>query len=242
VILLHGLFGSARNLGSVQRALAARFRVIAMDLRNHGASPHAAGMDYAVQASDVLETMDALRVGPAAVIGHSMGGKAAMRLALDHPDAVSALIVADIAPVPYPSHFGTYASAMRALPRGISRAKADAVLAPSVPDSGIRSFLLQNLRPGQTPPWRIGLDFIAKALPEIEGWAAPPGVHYDGPVLFVAGERSEYIRPEYRPMIRALFPTARFVTVRHAGHWLHADNLAGFVSVLEGFLLRTTAT
>lgn len=237
VILLHGLFGSARNLGGVQRALAAHHRVIAMDARNHGASPHAQGADYPTMAADVLETMEALNARPATVIGHSMGGKTAMRLALDHPDAVTALCVADIAPVPYASSFRGYIAAMRALPETATRAEADAALASAVPDPGIRTFLLQNFRPGQTPPWRIGLKELADALPAIEGWESPTA-HYDGPTLFISGDRSDYIKPEARTVIRELFPHARFVKVRNAGHWLHADNLSGFVGVLGAFLAR----
>jgi esterase len=242
VVLLHGLFGSARNLAAVQRALSPRYRVIAMDLRNHGASPHAAGMDYATQAADVRETMQALGVSVAAVVGHSMGGKTAMRLALDTPGIVSALAVADIAPVPYPPHFRDYADAMRQVPGGVSRAAAGAALAEVVEDPGVRGFLLQNLRPGETPVWRIGLDYIAEALPEIEGWEALTGARYDGPVLIVAGDRSDYVQAEHRGAVRALFPRARFVKVRNAGHWLHADNLPGFVSVLDAFLSRSVGS
>lgn len=238
VVLLHGLFGSARNLAGVQRALSSRCRVIAMDLRNHGASPHEVGMDYSTQAEDVRQTMQALGVPAAAVVGHSMGGKTAMRLALDTPAVVSALVVADIAPVPYPPHFRAYTAAMQQVPGGSSRVAADASLAGVVEDPGVRGFLLQNLRPGETPVWRIGLDHIAEGLPEIEGWEAPSGARYDGPVLVVAGDRSDYVRAEYRGAIRALFPRAQFVKVRNAGHWLHADNLPGFVSVLDAFLGR----
>ena len=237
VVLLHGLFGSARNLGGVQRALAAGYRVIAMDARNHGASPHAAGADYPTMAADVLETMEAHGAVPAVVVGHSMGGKTAMRLALDHPGAVSALGVADIAPVPYASRFRGYIAAMRALPDGLTRAEADTALAGAVPDSGVRTFLLQNFRPGETPPWRIGLGELADALPAIEGWESV-AAHFDGPTLFISGDRSDYIKPEARSVIRELFPRARFVTLRNAGHWLHADNLAGFVGVLQAFLNR----
>ena len=238
VALLHGLFGAARNLGIVQRRLAGRFRVLALDLRNHGDSPHAPGMDYAALAGDVLETLARAEALPAALIGHSMGGKTAMRAALDQPKAVTRLLVADIAPVPYPPGFGAYARAMAALPLtpGLSRAEADAALAPAVPDASVRGFLLQNLRPGAAPAWRIGLSEITAGLKEIEGWSAPPGVVYAGPTLFVAGARSTYIQPGHRPAIRALFPAARFVTLKDAGHWLHSDNPEGFLSVAESFL------
>lgn len=238
VVLLHGLFGSARNLGTVQARLAARHRVLALDLRNHGDSPHAYGMDYATMAEDVRETLAARNALPAALIGHSMGGKVAMRLALAAPEAATRLLVADIAPVAYPPGFGAYAEAMAALPlqAGLTRATADAALAPAIPEASVRSFLLQNLHLGAAPSWRIGLAEITAALPEIEGWNTPPGASYGGPTLFVSGEFSPYIQAEARPTIRALFPAVRFVTLRHAGHWLHADNPDGFVAVASAFL------
>ncbi len=159
LVLLHGLFGSARNFGTVQRALARHRRTIALDLRNHGASAHAADMRYATMAADVLETLDRLGALPATLLGHSMGGKAAMRAALTEPGAVARLIVADIAPVPYPPHLRAIAETMAALPLtpGMTRAQADAALAGAVPDAGMRAFLLQNLRSGATPAWRIGI-------------------------------------------------------------------------------------
>lgn len=237
VVLLHGLFGSARNFGTVQRALAPLFRVIAMDARNHGASPHAAGMHYATLAADVLETLDALKVERAAVIGHSMGGKTAMTLAVTAPERVGRLLVADIAPVAYQHANDSVAAAMRAIPlhAGLTRAEAEAALADAVPVPGVRTFLVQNLQFGPQPRWRIGLDEIASAIPDLEGWETPAGI-YSGPTLFVSGAQSNYVMPGHRPAIRALFPTARFVSVKNAGHWLHADNPAGFLSVVEAFL------
>ncbi|MGD0432797.1 MAG: alpha/beta fold hydrolase [Acetobacteraceae bacterium] len=237
VVVLHGLFGSARNFGTVQRALAPLFRVIAMDARNHGASPHADGMRYATLAADVLETLGSLKVERAAVIGHSMGGKTAMTIAVMAPERVGRLLVADIAPVAYQHANDSVADAMRAIPlhAGLTRAEADAALVDAVPDAAVRTFLIQNLQLGPQPRWRIGLDEIASAIPDLEGWETPAGT-YSGPTLFVSGAQSNYVLPEHRPTIRALFPTARFVSVKHAGHWLHADNPAGFLSVVEAFL------
>ncbi len=241
LVLLHGLFGSARNFGAVQRQLAHGHRVIALDLRNHGASPHDGDMRYATMAADVLETLDRLSALPATLLGHSMGGKVAVQAALMHPDMTARLIVADIAPVSYPPHHSAIAEAMAALPmsRGMSRTQADAVLAAAVPDAGIRAFLLQNLQTGPTPAWRIGLAEIIAALPLIEAWNAPPDARYIGPTLFIAGAASDYIRPEHRPVIRSLFPSARLVTLKNAGHWLHAENPSGFVGVVEAFLTAT---
>ena len=237
VVLLHGLFGAARNFGIIQRRLADRFRVIALDLRNHGDSPHAPVGDYGTLAEDVAETLAAHAALPAAVVGHSMGGKVAMRLALDRPDLVERLLVADIAPVRYPPHFAAYAAAMAALPigRALTRMAADAWLRDAVPDRAVRLFLLQNLRVGEAAGWRLGLPEIRQSLPVIEGWEAPEGSRYDGPCLCVVGETSDYVRGEDRPAIRVLFPAARFVTLRGAGHWVHVDAADAFAGVIAAF-------
>ena len=233
VLLLHGLFGSARNLGGVARALSARHRVLALDMRNHGDSPHDPAMDYDLMAADVQETMDAAGLDTAAVLGHSMGGKVAMRLALAAPGRVSRLGVADIAPVPNPPNFSAFTAAMLAVTPDLSRPEADAVLAPVVTDAAVRSFLLHNFRPGEG--WRIGLPEIAAALPRIEGWDAIAG-QYGGPALFVTGARSDYVKPEHRPAITRLFPSARFVAIKDAGHWLHAEQPEAFNATVAAFL------
>jgi esterase len=237
VVLLHGLFGAGRNFGAVQRALAPRFRVVTLDMRNHGESPHAADMRYPTQAGDVRETLVSLGIGKATIIGHSMGGKAAMAMALQWPDAVGRLLVSDIAPVIYHHGNTAFTTAMQAieLTPGLTRRQADAALAEAVPDPVLRPFLLQNLQFGPNPRWRIGLAEIAAAIPDLEGWIELPG-SYPGPSLFVSGARSAYVLAEHRSIIRAQFPATRFVTVKNAGHWVHADNPAGFLAVLEAFL------
>lgn len=240
LVLLHGLFGAATNLGSVARALAPRHRVVSMDLRNHGASPHADEMTYPAMAADVAETMAALGLPRAAVAGHSMGGKVAMLLALTQPGRVERLAVLDIAPVTYGASFRAYAAAMQTLPLtpGLTRAQAMAALEPVVAEAGVRAFLLQNLAfGGAAPHWRIGLDAIAAAMPAIEGWPALPDARpYAGPTLFLTGARSQYVRDAHRPAIRALFPAARFVRVRGAGHWVHADAPTAVAATLAAFL------
>ena len=240
VALLHGLYGQSSNFASVQRRLASHRRVIALDLRNHGASPHAPGMDYPAMAQDVMETLRVLDALPCALIGHSMGGKVAMMAALTAPAEVVRLLIADIAPTAYAhgaSH-AAYLAAMRglALPPGLTRAAADAALADAVPEAGVRGFLLQNLRIGEAPSWRLNLAAIEASLPALLGWPAPGRVRYAGPTLFVAGGRSDYIAGDQRTPIRALFPQARFTTLKDAGHWLHADDPDGFVAVTEAFL------
>ena len=208
-----------------------------MDARNHGGSPHAPGMRYADLADDVLETLNAVGIERAAVIGHSMGGKTAMMLALTAQDRVGRLLVADIAPVGYRHENESVAQAMRAIPLrpGLTRAEAEAALEDAVPVPAVRAFLVQNLRFGPRPEWRVGLEEIAAAVADLEEWDMPDGT-YSGPTLFVSGAHSDYVQPRHRPIIRALFPTARFVTVKNAGHWLHADNPAGFLSVVDAFL------
>jgi esterase len=242
VALLHGLYGHAGNFATLQRRMASGGRrVLALDLRNHGISPHAPTMTYPEMAADVLETLAAAAALPCALIGHSMGGKVAMRAALDAPGAVARLLVADIAPVAY-AHAGEHAAyltamAAVALTPGMTRAAADAALAGAVPDARVRGFLLQNFVPGAAPRWRIALDAIAAALPDLVGWPAPaPGQRYDGPALFLSGARSDYVQPQARPAIRALFPAARFAALKGAGHWLHADDPEGFAAVVEAFL------
>lgn len=235
IVLLHGLFGAAGNWGAVQKALSADHRVTAMDLRNHGASPHAPAMDYAALAADVAETM----AGPATVIGHSMGGKAAMMLALTRPDLVARLVVADIAPVRYAPALRGYVAAMQAmeLRPGLTRREADAALAPVVEEAGVRGFLLMNLAlAADAPAWRIGLDEIAAAMPQIEDFSPPPGAAYGGPALFLTGARSDYVRAEHHAPIAALFPAARFEAIRKAGHWVHAEAPHAFLDAVRRFL------
>ena len=238
LVVLHGLFGAARNWGAIGRRLSARHRVLAMDLRNHGASPRSEAMDYPSMAADVAETMEAAGAAPAAVLGHSMGGKTAMALALTRPELVSRLLVADIAPVPYPPRQARIVDAMRAVPLrpGLSRRDADAaLLAEGVQDPATRAFLLQNLRfEGGAPAWRCGLDEIAAAMAEIEGFPDFAS-RYEGPTLFLLGERSDYVQPEHRPRVRELFPATRFLTLRGTGHWLHAEKPEEFLAVAEAF-------
>ena len=234
VVLLHGLFGSARNLGGLRRALAGSFQVAAIDLRNHGDSPHGEGMAYAAMTDDVRQTLQSEGVTSACVVGHSMGGKVAMTLALHAPAMVERLVVADIAPVTYPSHFGAYVAAMLTVRATSSRAQADAALAGAIPDAAIRSFLLHNFRSGTG--WRIGLDEIAAALPEVEIWDSTDATPFARPTLFVTGARSDYVKAGDRPAITALFPAASFAEIPDAGHWLHAEQPDAFNRRVAAFL------
>jgi len=239
VVLLHGLFGRSQNLASLAKRLSASFRTIALDLRNHGASPHAPGMAYADMAADVRETLEPLGALPAAMIGHSMGGKVAMCLALSRPDLVTRLLVADIAPVAYRHSNRAVARALLGLDlaAGLTRAQASAALTEAVPDQSVRAFLLQNLDFSEKPTWRIGLPEIAAGMGEIEGFPPfPEAARYPGPTLFVRGALSGYVKDSARDAIAPLFPAFRMETIEGAGHWLHAEQPEIFGSLAEAFL------
>ncbi|MCF3945123.1 alpha/beta fold hydrolase [Acidiphilium sp. AL] len=239
LLLLHGLFGAGKNLGAIARGLAAKFRVNSLDLRNHGSSGHAADMRYAAMAADVLETMDSLGIGNAVVAGHSMGGKAAMMMALTAPARVDALVAMDIAPIAYGHDYDAYLAAMRALPLrpGLTRHEADTALADAAPDAAMRAFLLNNLILAPAPHWRLGLDEIAGAMEDLIDWRDPePLTPYDGPALFLCGGHSPYVPARAHGAIRARFPNAAIETLDGVGHWLHAEKPAEVIAALKGFL------
>ena len=239
-LVLHGLFGSGTNWRSIARRLEPRLECHLVDQRNHGRSPHARGMAYPALAADVLAYLDAHGINRAGIIGHSMGGKAAMTLALTAPERVRWLVVADIAPASSPSDHRPVLDALRALPLEFlaTRGAADAALAPALPDPGLRQFLLQNLvSEGTRLRWRIDLAAISEALPDLTGF--PPttrGAVYEGPTLFLRGDRSDYVAHRHEPRIRTLFPFATIATIEDAGHWLHAEQPAAVVARLERFL------
>jgi esterase len=240
VVILHGLLGSARNWSTVARKLAATRAVFALDLRNHGASPWADEMTYDQMADDVRAFLARQGLPAAAVIGHSMGGKVAMRLALAHGEEVSRLVVVDVAPVAYGRDFNAYVEAMRALDLSTirRRGEADALLAEQIADPEVRGFLLQNLvSTDDGLAWRVPLQALAANMPKLTGFPEPrDGEHYAGPALFVTGGRSDYVRPEYHATIRRLFPNAQFAPIADVGHWVHAEQPQRFFEVVSAFL------
>ncbi|MBB4312443.1 alpha/beta fold hydrolase [Roseospira marina] len=247
LLILHGLFGAGHNWARIAKHMAGQgWRVLSPDLRNHGTSPWADTMTYPAMADDLSALLDAKADGgPALVIGHSMGGKAAMWLALTEPARVRGLVAVDVAPVAYPPGrvIEAYAQAMQALPLDqlTRRADADAALTDAVPERGIRAFLLQNLDlpgpEGGSARWRLNLDVLAAALPTITGWPnTPPEAHYEGPTLALFGEASGYVRPDHHAAMRALFPAVRFEGIPDAGHWVHAENPPATLAALERFL------
>ena len=240
VLILHGLFGSGANWTAVARRLGERFRVFALDLRNHGASPWAERMDYRAMAADVAAFIEARGLGRTALLGHSMGGKAAMVLSLTQPALVDRLVVVDVAPVARPPTVAAYAEAMRSLDlRGVTRrGAADSLLRPHVPEDAVRLFLLQNLVPGPDGlAWRINLDAILRDMPAIAGFPEfPSEAAYPGPTLVVKGERSDYIEERDVPAFRRFFPKLRLVTVARASHWVHSDRTEEFLAEVTPFL------
>lgn len=238
VVLIHGLFGQARNLGRIQRHLAETRATFAFDLRSHGLSPHGP-LDIRRMADDVAETMDQLGLDSAVVVGHSLGGKTAMATALAHGDRVRRLLVADIAPVPYRHENLRYAEAMKGLPLapGLTRAEAHAGLAHMIGDQGVRDLLLQNLDFTDPPHWRIGLDDIIASIETAEGWPDwPAETRYEGRTLFLRAEHSDYVLPAHEAAIRRFFPKASLATLRDAGHWLHVDRPEDFIAIVSDFV------
>jgi len=237
LVIAHGLFGSGRNWGAVARRLADARQVVAVDMRNHGDSPKAPDHGYAAMADDLAAAI-AAHGGRADLLGHSMGGKAAMVLALTEPARLRRLIVADMAPVAYQHSQLGYVRAMQAVDLATVRRRgdADAALAPAVPEAGLRAFFLQSLALGPArADWKLDLATLADQMPRIMAFPELPG-RFDGPTLFLTGGRSDYVRPEHWPEIRRLFPAARHVEIAGAGHWLHADAPDAFAAAVAEFL------
>lgn len=242
LVIAHGLFGSARNFNTLGRRLATTRRVVMVDMRNHGASPWAPENTYPAMAEDLADAIGRLAGGKAVLLGHSMGGKAAMTLALIAPEMLAGLIVADIAPVPHShSHLG-YIRAMQAvdLDRVARRLDADPMLAGEVPDPMLRSFLLQNLAVDDgRARWRINLDALGRNMAALLDFPAGlPEPAYEGPAYFLHGGASPYVPPETHPRIRALFPDAEIEALPGAGHWLHAEQPEAFLGKVGGWLGR----
>ena len=245
LVLLHGLFGSAAQWHHIAAPLSARRRVLAVDLRNHGLSPHTDAMDYESMAEDLRELLDAQGIAQARIVGHSMGGKVAMAFALRHPGRTEALAVLDIAPARYHDHFSALVCAALRLDLGAvrSRQDADRQLERFVPSARLRAMLLQNLawRDGRLA-WRIHWLGIGGSLPQLLGFpAALQRVPSAADALFVRGEASDYVLPRHEDAIHALFPRARIEDLADAGHWLHADQPAALVQLLAEWLERPAA-
>src|SRR5690606_30144102 len=243
-LCLHGLLGSLANWGWHSRRLAEDFAVTGIDLRNHGGSDHSDAMDYPLMAADVLAWLDEHDIERCHVLGHSMGGKVAMPPAPAAAARIRRLVVADIAPVEYPSEHDSIFEGLAAvdLQNISSRADADAILAGHIEDEQVRQFLLTSLLrdPEQGFQWRFNLSALRGSYVNIR--ARLQGQPFDGPTLFIKGGRSTYILDEYEADIRALFPHAVITAIPHTGHWLHAEKPETFYHIVHDFLTEQSGT
>lgn len=235
LVIVHGLYGSARNWGVIAKRLSETRHVVAVDMRNHGSSPWFETHSYADQAGDLAEVIEGLD-GPYDVLGHSMGGKAAMVLALTRPELVNRLFVADIAPVAYENNQIQYVEAMKSVDLSTISKRSDAAeqLLERIDNPDLAPFFLQSLDV-RDKRWLLNLDTLAREMPKIIGFPEISGV-YEGKVMFLSGAESDYIRPEYRSRIKTLFPRAQFARIPGAGHWLHAEKPREFEAAVRHWL------
>ena len=237
LIILHGFFASSRNWRQVAEKLSATHHVYVLDMRNHGASTHHTTMDYPAMAADVLAFMDAHSIKTANLLGHSMGGKAAMWFAITHPQRVDNLLIADIAPVTYQHSFNNLITALKSLPLETlkNRKQAELWLETEIPELSYRQFLLQNLVLVEGEySWRVDLDIFYATGDNIIGFPDVTAVKpYQGKALFLAGGDSNYVSAE---QISALFPKAKLNVIVNAGHWLHVQQPVEFLRLVDVFL------
>jgi esterase len=241
LLLLHGLLGSHLNLLPASRRFADHFQVFAIDQRNHGHSPHHEEMHYAAMAGDVVKFMDTHHIDSAHVLGHSMGGKTAMQLALRHPARVRKLVVVDMSRRAYGSRFSRLLQTLQDLhpERYKTRKEIDLALASSVPEASLRQFLLMNLKHDEHGGfrWRIHLDSIAANYDNLRE-AVDSAIPFTGEALFLLGGSSDYVADADRADIYRLFPSAEFRSIAGAGHWVHAEKPAEFAKVVLEFLMN----
>lgn len=238
VVIIHGLFGSLENLNVIAKSLNEDYDVINIDVTNHGKSQHVSSFSYESMAQDVFETLDSIAVKEFHLLGHSMGGKIAMTMALSQPSRVLKLVCADIAPVSYEPRHNEIIKGLKAIPLNEikSRQEADKVLSNYISEIGVRQFLLKSLYKNDTGfAWRFNLADIASNYSLIIGSACNEGL-YKGDVLFIKGELSDYILTEHRPAIMSLFPNSSAKIISGAGHWLHAEKPTIFNNIVKRFL------
>ncbi|MEH6557073.1 MAG: alpha/beta fold hydrolase [Oceanicoccus sp.] len=239
LILLHGLFGMGDNLSMVAKSLSEYFQVYRLDLRNHGRSPRADSMTLTEMAADVKAFMDAHGIVSTHLLGHSLGGKVAMQLALDYPEAVEKLVVADIAPVAYKGGHKDVFAGLEAVDLASlsSRRDAENILRQFIQQDNVRLFLLKNLYrdEGGKFQWRINLSVLSRCY-ESFGQANHGDHPFTGPVLFIKGELSDYITEAYSDATRRLFPNAQLKIIQNTGHWLHAEKPVIFNQLVKRFL------
>jgi len=239
LVIVHGLLGAGGNWTTLARKFFGKhFRTIVVDLRNHGRSPHAEPFDYPTMSLDLLKLFDDEELPQTHLLGHSMGGKLGMHLALEHGDRIDRLVVADIAPRAYQPRHESIFRALESIDPALfeSRSEIDLAMQAMIPEDSLRQFLLKNLsREEGSYRWKINLESIRKGYPdiigEVESWNT-----FEGDALFIRGEESDYLAEDDEPSIRALFPFHQMKSIPGAGHWLHADNPELFASLVLTFL------
>jgi esterase len=240
LVVMHGLFGSGKNWQSHARRFGEHFQVFNLDLRNHGQSFHADEMNYAVMAADVLQLLDRLGLEPCHLLGHSMGGKLAMTLAMLRPDLIASMVVADIAPVKYSHHYDDLIDPILALPLDQieSRTQADHLLRPNIPEDQLRAFLLQNLaREPDGWCWRVNWRAIQRDMDWLTGFDhIADELRIEVPTLFLRGAKSDYVGEPEVEVIQRHFSDYQIETIADAGHWLHAENPAVFNRLVLDYL------
>ena len=239
VFLIHGLFGSLSNLGHLARALASNYRVISVDLRNHGDSPHNSEMSLKSMAQDIVNLMDNLSLPSAYFVGHSLGGKVVMQLAMVEPERVKGIVVADIAPVNYTDNNTNIINILHELSNVNikDRKMADSFLSERGIELSVRAFLLKNLRRNTAGNFELKININAiKANYESHLSVAPQGKVFNAPCLFLKGENSDYIDQKHLPIIQSLFPQSSLHTVENVGHWLHAEKPELFNQLVLEFI------
>jgi len=234
LLIVHGLYGSARNWSVISKRMSDSRRVIAVDQRNHGDSPWFDTHSYLDMAQDLAQVVEH-NGAPMDIVGHSMGGKAAMILALTRPDLVKRLLVADIAPVTYGHDQSQYIQAMQSidLTHMEKRSEVAQALSKHVTDPALQSFFTQSLDLGNKR-WKLNLDVLQRDMNHVLGFPEVTG-SFDKPTLFLSGANSQYVLPDHRPKIKALFPNAVFAKIPNAGHWLHAEQPRAFEQTLRVF-------
>lgn len=241
MVIMHGVFGSSDNWLTQSKMLSQHYRVMSLDLRNHGQSPHDNTFDYPSMANDLMLFIKEHKLESPIVVGHSMGGKVAMNFAVAHPDMLEKLIVVDISPRPYKLEHYVIMDGLKAIPieRITSRTEADEALTPFVPEPDVRQFLLKNLqrKPEGGFTWKINLPVIDKNLSNIGLDLQFPG-KFEKPTLFVRGGRSKYVRDEDMTRIKEVFPKAELETL-DTGHWVQAEKPKEFVDLVLRWLNQT---
>ncbi|WP_417815487.1 alpha/beta fold hydrolase [Thalassospira alkalitolerans] len=244
IVVLHGLFGQARNWTAIARRLAEKYHVVTADLRNHGRSGWDGEMTYQAMAADIADLIRDVSDKPVHLIGHSMGGKASMVLALSQDaDLIADLVIVDIAPVAYDHDYTGYINAMRAVDfDAVSRrVEVEDALSSGVSEKGVRQFLAQNVITDKDTgkmSWQVNIDAMANHLADITGWPGGAMASFDRDVLFISGATSHYVDAKDRDHIKSLFPKAAFTSIKGAGHWVHAEKPEAVLLTLSAFLNR----